>query len=334
MGREETLTAVREKYPQYADMADDALGTALAAKFPQYADLAPKAGKPEPAPVSLKNIVQGALDTFSDKPLGGAKEHTIRRPVDVVYKPEGTLEHLAQIAITAPTIAAGGMGAGALATRMGAPALIEAAAPVVGRALTSGAFAGAEKGAKGGTAWDIAKSAVTDAALSAGTEGVIGTVLKKPGAAVRAFKNATEAPVGEALSQAEQRVGKSAWMTIPSISKSPITAREAAESLQKLEGSAYTVRLEEIATEMNRVQAKAGIAGPKAGDLFRQLVSDKRYTPNFGARFIEAVRTNPLARGLADTPVEGFPLGALAIGAGADKFGDIAKHIIPHAVIP
>lgn len=36
--------AVREKYPQYADMPDDALGTALAAKYPEYKDLAAPEG--------------------------------------------------------------------------------------------------------------------------------------------------------------------------------------------------------------------------------------------------------------------------------------------------
>lgn len=44
MGRMETLAAVREQYPQYADMPDDQLGAALAAKYPEYADLAPPRG--------------------------------------------------------------------------------------------------------------------------------------------------------------------------------------------------------------------------------------------------------------------------------------------------
>src|SRR5437867_2685056 len=42
-GRAATLAAVREKYPQYADMTDDALAGALAAKYPVYADLVQKA---------------------------------------------------------------------------------------------------------------------------------------------------------------------------------------------------------------------------------------------------------------------------------------------------
>src|SRR6266566_2575817 len=57
MPRAETLAAVREKYPQYKDMSDDALGTALAAKYPQYADLAP-APKPKAEP-------EGALSKVS-----------------------------------------------------------------------------------------------------------------------------------------------------------------------------------------------------------------------------------------------------------------------------
>jgi hypothetical protein len=58
--REETLAKVRQKYPQYADMSDDALGTALAAKYPQYADLAPQQAQAEaPAPKPQEGAVSG-----------------------------------------------------------------------------------------------------------------------------------------------------------------------------------------------------------------------------------------------------------------------------------
>src|SRR4029077_8899227 len=111
MGRSQTLAAVREKYPQYNDMSDDALGDALAAKYPQYADLKSPAGsKPTtpPAPAgkpvdeSAVGIATGALkDTFtrgeSERP--GAVRIAENRPgaktpLGVVVNPQNAGESL------------------------------------------------------------------------------------------------------------------------------------------------------------------------------------------------------------------------------------------------
>jgi len=107
--RTATLKAVREKYPQYADMTDDALGRALATKYPAYADLAPApsavASRPmPPAPpmIAPGTILSGALkETFGmgerpgAVPLTGTPE--TKTPLGVLLKPEGVAEHLAHI---------------------------------------------------------------------------------------------------------------------------------------------------------------------------------------------------------------------------------------------
>src|SRR5438445_5845867 len=73
MPRAETLAAVREKYPQYKDMSDDALGTALAAKYPQYADLAP-APKPKAEPEGALSKVGRIVKEEAAKVPGRLRE--------------------------------------------------------------------------------------------------------------------------------------------------------------------------------------------------------------------------------------------------------------------
>src|SRR3990167_4421228 len=73
-------------------------------------------------------VVGGLLDV-----AGLTKRPGARTPVDVLLRPQGALEHIAQAAVTIPAIYAGGALAGAGATAAGLPRIIQAIAPAVGR---------------------------------------------------------------------------------------------------------------------------------------------------------------------------------------------------------
>src|SRR5437660_11189242 len=87
MPRAETLAAVREKYPQYQDMSDDALGSALAAKYPQYADLAPAPSAPKAEPEGALHHVGRIVKEEATKVPGRVRED-IAGLAETVAKPK------------------------------------------------------------------------------------------------------------------------------------------------------------------------------------------------------------------------------------------------------
>jgi hypothetical protein len=347
MGRPETLAAVREKYPQYADMSDDALGTALAAKYPQYADLAPNAKTTKAS--GLREFVSGAVE--SAPPLVGGIADTLglttragaRTPVDVLTKPEGTLEHLARAAIAAPVIYAGGAGAGAIAGAAGVPAGVAAAAPVVGRMLAAGGIGAGESGLKGDSA---VYGFLLDAIVAGLTEGTISGVsavpkvgLKALGAPARGFEWATKAPA-KVLEAIKARLPSGDWLHVPSISKKPLPVDQAVKKLSDLQGLKYQQAREEIANEMNRLDMQR-LTGPKplAGQVFKKGTARERYesTALRRARVAESVRgaiNDPAIRTAADALTTSEPEIALGAALSVPGFGTIARHAIPHAMVP
>src|SRR3990167_4047615 len=254
--RTATLKAVRGKYPQYADMTDDALGRALATKYPAYADLAPApsavASRPmPPAPpmIAPGTILSGALkETFGmgerpgAVPLTGPPE--TKTPLGVLLKPEGAAEHLAQAAVMAPGLAAAG-GAGAA---LGVPA-------AVGRVAAAGGL-GAARAALAGE--DATWGGIVDALVAAGTEGGMGVLpplglprmfgvpsladlAEKMRSTKAGLRHATEAPM-QAFDMLRARLPKGKWLNVPTLAKAaPRTTREAAtRSIEPLRPSPTT----------------------------------------------------------------------------------------------
>lgn len=199
MGRPETLAAVREKYPQYADMSDDQLGSALAAKYPAYADLAspaPSAGDTrstgarlyqdyaaKPATNLLSKILEPAL-RFATAPLVDASRVAQGEPLGQVARTSATIfgepkgsaasvaDPLAQ-AIVPQTPLQAGMTVGTLGAAPAARAIpavgrLAAAHPALTRIL--GAAAGGEAGnqVEGGTPGKGALIGGTTTALGEG----------------------------------------------------------------------------------------------------------------------------------------------------------------------
>lgn len=332
---------------------------------------APKAAAPtkdEPVKVGVKDVLGGIADTFSDKPLGKAKDtHTIRRPVDVIYNPQGTFEHLARAAVTAPAIYAGGAGLGALAGAAGLPAAVTASAPVAGRVLTSGALGAQESAAKGKTAGNITTDAALDMLAAGVTEGAvtglekgfalpkIGTVIRglyERGAAARGYKWATEA-VQRAVDAVASRLPKTTMLNIPSVSKSPVSLAQAAKKLEGLEDAAYEQTLGEIASELNRIDSGRTVAGftprgtwgpvkpprPYAGSQFKNVAAPERFrAPGFEAsQTAEAMRpylTSDESRAIADAlgqvplPYTSIPSAALPPLALGKGFGAVADYVM------
>ncbi len=206
------------------------------------------------------------------------------------------------------------MGLGAVASRF-LPAAAKAA-PLVGRALTSGAIGGGETAAKGGGPWDIAQSVIVNAGLSAGGEKVLGAV-------------GSNLPVRELTKAAEERVGKAAWLSIPSLGKAPLSAAEAMEKFAAATGAEKTILRAEIAAELDRVQLTAGVKAPMAGALFKKLSADPTYfVHRVAAKFADAIKANPLVLGALETPADGtVPFGAIAVGALGEKGGGLVRHI-------
>ncbi len=346
MGREATLAAFREKYPQYKDLSDDALGTSLAAKYPAYADLAPKAAA-KTAPATEEPILPGAVkDVLGVSGRPGAVPLTgapgTKTPLGVVLKPEGALERLTQAAVTTPAILAGGEALGVL----GAPAAL-------GRIAASGLIGGAEAKAQGRS---FGYGALLDAIVAGMTEGAGTALMKAPkvGAealadpimrARAALRYATEAP-DKALAGLRARLPKGAWLNVPSLSKSRLTVDDAVAKLAKMEGNAYQQARAEIASEMNRLDVQR-VTGPKplAGAVFKHETSPERFTPRSTAlqRVAEQVATLPREqaaplRAAWDTAmmedVYGVPLGAIAGAALKEAPGALLRRIPGRELIP
>ncbi|HEX6776380.1 MAG TPA: hypothetical protein VF238_11050 [Methylomirabilota bacterium] len=177
----------------------------------------------------------------------------------------------------------------------------------------------------------------------------------------KAFAGAGEAPM-KAYEALKDSVPKNAWMEVPSISKTPITFKEASEKLGKLEGVDFQAARNEIFKELERggpsglmsgpalnppVKASVALGGqapktPYAAEGFDIRVPKERFTPpsTEGERFakgaVEGLKS-PLARTAADIVAseedqKGIPLGVypLAPVAGsASSLMDFAKRWIP-----
>src|SRR5262249_2188197 len=121
-------------------------------------------------------------------------------------EPQGWGDYALMAGASVPLTMAGGMGAEALAARMGVPALVARATPMLGRVAVSAGLGGA-RGATQGTGGVY--EALTDAVVAGLTEGVAGGVtqaggripgvkipvgLKAWGEPARAFRAAVEKP--------------------------------------------------------------------------------------------------------------------------------------------
>lgn len=351
--RAATLKAVREKYPMYADMADNDLAIALAAKFPAYADLAVKSSEIPRARI----IGPHGEVTTPGPPLHpwvkftqASREGTpvpIARPT-AFGAPE---ELLTPDKLSTPTELLTNTATSILSPGVGMPARI-------GLQGAAGAIKSAAKGEN--PLW----GGLLDAATAGATEGALGLAskVKLPGVPSlsdlaekvtgrkEAFKYATEAP-GKALDALRDRLPKGKWLWVPTINeKAKITVDEAVKSLKGLEGLEYQAARKEIINEMNALDIRKGglpELGRKsrptyAGQGFDVRTSPERFQPPPGStleRFAEGVAVpfleSPATRGLADVattqhdPSSGLPYGAMAGLGLADKAGglwDIARH--------
>jgi len=357
--RTATLKAVREKYPQYADMTDDALGRALATKYPAYADLAPApsavASRPmPPAPpmIAPGTILSGALkETFGmgerpgAVPLTGTPE--TKTPLGVLLKPEGVAEHLAQAAVTTPLIAAAGGGAAAL----GSPAVLGRIAALAG---IGGASSVAHKGSLSsldallhGVAAGSAEALLgliphLGTAKRLGNIRTLAELAEKMRVTKAGLKYATES-IQLAFDAVKARL-KTAKINIPSLSGKPMVAQDAIDRLKGREGHNYQQTLKEIASELDRLDIQKWIttaAGgfvrgprPRAGTEFLSRAAPERFvyagTPaERAAEHIVGALKHPGTRAVMDVAATeeiapGVPAGAVVPVVAGSELGRIA----------
>lgn len=254
----------------------------------------------------------GIADTLGLTDRPGA-----RTPVDVLVRPKGVAEHVAQGMVTAPLIAAGGLAAGAAAK--GLP-LVAKAAPVVGRIVAAGGIGAGQAAANDRSAlWN----GVLDAVVAGVTEGALGgggRLLKGAGAAVRGSEWAKGAPA-QALAAIRARVGNGRWVNAPSMSPTALTPTEAVERLATLRGPAYRQARAELASEFNRLDMQMAAGGPRpaAGQVFKDQTAKYLVEPSGFARVAEAVRrgtASTAGRSAADAAMIAPALGGLPLGLG------------------
>lgn len=278
---------------------------------------------------STGEILTGAVaDTFSASDRPGAKTS-----LQVLTQPEGVGEHLIQAAVTAPTIALGGAGAGAIA-----PQALKAAAPVAGRIATAAGLGAADAAAQGG---DPTVGAVLDAAVAGvleGGAGLAGKGLAKVGKAARAFDWATVAPQ-RALDALRSRLPTGKWLNVPSLASAKLTVEEAVEALSKKTGAQYQQARAELASEISRLDVQR-VTGPKplAGQVFKMRTAEERFEPSLLSRVAEAGRsflgsgaTRAGAETLATEDVgdPSIPVGVVAGAYGLPWALQQAKRLIP-----
>lgn len=282
----------------------------------------------------LRNVPQPP-DVNQPTKVTGAGIDPVRAGKVIVgaEKPESMSDYGLLAASAALPIAGAGMAAGRAAAA--APSLVRAAAPTVGRMVGAGLVGAGREAAGGGDAQSVLFSGLLDAVVGGLTEGAMKVAgsgakvagvklgLKEWGAPVRAFEYASKAPK-EVLDTLAERLPSGKWVNAPSLSKQPMTFKEAVEKLvdakQGKKGLDYQVARAEIAHEMNRLDIQR-VTGPKplAGQVFKKGTSPERFDPSDFSRFAESARRaigsntgRSIADALTTTPIEGAPLGAWA----------------------
>lgn len=312
-----------DEIPKGFKPVDDAPAGFTAAKAP-YSD-------------SYSPAVGGALDTFGLTDRPGK-----RTTADVLLRPEGGLERVAQ-----GLTAAGAIGAtGGLAASIGLPAML-------GEIGAGAGIGAAQSLARGESGPRIAWDAMIDGLLTGATGGLtkllasggtipltnIGVGLKEWGAPARAFKWASEAPQ-KALDLILSRVPRGARvLNVPSISPKPLSPEGAVKQLAEMTGKEYQIARAELASELTKWDAQIAAGGPRpgAGQIFKKYTAKDRYEPSALSRVAETVRkgvASPVTRagaaGAALSPLPPDPeFGSLP--AGVVPFGAVADRILSHS---
>ena len=313
----EALAKVRAQYPQYADIPDAELAHKIVTKYPQYQDLL------------------GDVAAQRDPYLRGVpKEPGSPGPPEQVTGEGAPMSTLLTTAATAPLA----MGGGALAARLGVPA-------VLGRVGAVGAAGAGRRMAEGQTGMEPVWGGLLDAIVAGLTEGVVSVTtgggkipltnikvgLKEWGAPSRAFEWATKAP-RKAIDMVASRLPKTPVLNIPSMSAKPMTVDDAVAKLAKMTGAEYQIARAELASELSRLDIQKFIPtasgqfvkgpGPSAGSVFKKFTSPERFEPSGFANLAEGLRealSGPTGRSVADalatSPIAGIPAGALGLAA-------------------
>lgn len=294
-------------------------------------------GVPEPKAAEPEKKAPSFLDRVRSEWAKTKKaEEELKSPV--IKAVEAVTPSATTAASTVATAGGGALGAKLLSS---APKLGAA----LGRVGTGAAItAGKEIANTGGVGWET----VIDAAIGGGTEavpGALGKLLKKPGAPVRGFRYATEAPE-KALDYVKSRLATTR-MVIPSIDPAKkITWDEAISALKKMTGDQYRTARAEIAAWMNKADRQ--VIGPKAGAVFKDRTAKFRVPPSSTAKMAEGARQTigaNVPRAAADEAATtqdeyGVPLGYYAWQALKGEGGHLmdkikgpflraAEHVIP-----
>ncbi len=281
MGREETLAAVREKYPQYADMGDVDLGNALAKKYPAYADLAytgPRARKLPSGEYDLAdpNVYKDpdALKVVTEQSrLGGVLAGT--------EKPKGFSEAALQGVGAIPMVAAGGaLGGlakvapfGRMATEGGlswlrgddwlqtavnvaGAGIGEAATAVAGKAL--GAIAGPAtremlRGEEAGRVGREIKAVIPQ--IDAETDRALFGVARKEST------KALDAVMASPIAEIKKRLGPVARFAVPSLGTTRVSLDQAIDGMWAASKETRPLVRAEIIAKLNQLdpQKQAGL---------------------------------------------------------------------------
>lgn len=268
-----------------------------------------------PSQPDRRGVVSGAaLETVGLGTRPGA-----RTVLDVLTRPRGVPEHLAQFAVEAPLVTI----ASALAPQVAIPAWAGRIGMAAGLGAGKRALRGESAEIPMGAAMDVAASALPEAGLGLVSRGLRGgtlPILKTAvgGQAAAAHEWATQAPK-DALTALRPRL-RSARVFIPSVdSTKKITLSEAVDALSRREGPAYVVTRSEIINWMNLLDKARGMlpgSTGTAGTLFGEMTSPTRFAPSAMSkvalglsRGVGAPTTRAAADVAATRDVGGVPIG-------------------------
>lgn len=314
-------------------MADAPAGFKEIAPPPGFKEVAPKApvergeGDKVDQPTTPESIQKGVLNPGQPQPLD-----PIQKAGNIV----------APIALTAPTIAAGGMAL--------------PAAPIIGEALAAGALGGAKSASRGESPlW----GAFVDSLTSAGWGGamkIAPNLLKIPFSGkpslgdLQGRKGAYEsvAPrIEQAFNAIKGRLPDTKWVRVPTLGTKKMTPKEAIEGLKKLEGTDFKQARQEIVAEFEKKVTHAGTAMDlrAPADRFAPTGTMQRIAegavpplkgqggelwPKVGGQSLVPNAERAAVEAAATQDVGGIPVGAippLKVASGVKGFGDIARTI-------
>jgi hypothetical protein len=258
------------------------------------------------------------------------------------------------------------------AGKTAATGLVQGAKMALGRSTATGVGAAmdapmgtkTEAGLKAGgmaLAWEAALGGLPHLGLKKGT-----SINARSGALAgreKEFQKATDAPM-KAYEALKDSVPAEAWMHVPSISKTPITFKEASERLSKLKGVDWEAARNEIFSELQRggssllagpklsppVKAAEALSGspgksPYTAEGFKTRVPEARFDPpsteaeRFAKQAVGTLKSPGVRTGVdvgasqegpGDVPVGVWPfvgLKELATGAGGGLMGVARRYI-------